>query len=218
MGKSLGVAASGSREVSQTAVEILEAGGNAFDAALGALCTAVIAEPLLASLGGGGFLVSMPASGAPLVYDFFCQTPAQRRPENEIDFYPIMADFGTALQEFHIGMGSMAVPGVVAGIFGIHHDLGRMPIGDIMAPAVELARAGIEVNSFNHYVIQILQPIVRATRDSFSLYESPGNPGELIRKGERLTNPDAACTFEALARTGPDLFYRGEWAEQLSRD
>ena len=75
----LGVAASGSPEVSQTAVEILEAGGNAFDAALGALCAAVIAEPLLASLGGGGFLLAMPGSGSPLVYDFFCQTPAQRR-------------------------------------------------------------------------------------------------------------------------------------------
>jgi gamma-glutamyltranspeptidase/glutathione hydrolase len=216
--QNLGVAASGSREVSQTAVEILEAGGNAFDAALGALCTAVIAEPLLASLGGGGFLLAMPGAGAPLGYDFFCQTPALRRPEKEIDFYPIMADFGTAVQEFHIGMGSMAVPGVVAGIFGIHRDLGRMPIGDIMAPAVELARSGVEVNSFNHYITRILQPIVEATGDSFSLYESPGHPGQLIREGERQVNPDVASTFEALARTGPDLFYRGDWAEQLARD
>jgi gamma-glutamyltranspeptidase/glutathione hydrolase len=218
LGKSLGVAASGSREVSQTAVEILEAGGNAFDAALGALCTAVIAEPLLASLGGGGFLLSMPGSGSPLVYDFFCQTPALRRPDKELDFYPIIVDFGTALQEFHIGMGSIAVPGVVAGIFEIHRDLGRMPIGDIMAPAVELARSGVVVNSFNNYIIQILQPIVGATRDSFSLYESPGNPGLLIREGERLVNPDAASTLEALARSGPDLFYRGDLAEQLVRE
>ena len=116
MTHNLGVAASGSPEVSQTAVEILEAGGNVFDAALGALCTAIIAEPLLASLGGGGFLLAMPGSGSPLVYDFFCQTPAKARPQKEIDFYPIMADFGTALQEFHIGMGSMAVPGGSAAV------------------------------------------------------------------------------------------------------
>ncbi|MEE8339875.1 MAG: gamma-glutamyltransferase [Xanthomonadales bacterium] len=218
MAQKIGVAASGSLEVSRTAVKILEAGGNAFDAALGALCTAVIAEPLLASLGGGGFLLAMPGTGSPLVYDFFCQTPAQRRPEKEIDFYPIMADFGTALQEFHIGMGSMAVPGVVAGIFEIHRDLGRMPIADIMAPAVELARSGVEVNGFHHYIMRILQPILEATRGSFSLYESPGNPGQLIREGERLVNPDAASTFEALARIGPDVFYRGDWAEQLARD
>ena len=54
MARLRGVAASGSAEVTQTAVDILEAGGNAFDAVLGALCTAAIAEPLLASLGGGG--------------------------------------------------------------------------------------------------------------------------------------------------------------------
>ena len=214
----LGVAASGSPEVSQTAVEILKEGGNAFDAALAALCASVVAEPLLASLGGGGFLLAMPGSGSPLVYDFFCQTPAVRRPENEIDFYPIMADFGTTLQEFHIGMGSMAVPGVVAGIFEIHRDLGRMPIADIMAPAMELARSGVQVNGLNHYVIRILKLILNASPESFRLYESPGKPGELIRKGERLLNPDAVSTFEALVRFGPDIFYRGDWADQLLRD
>jgi gamma-glutamyltranspeptidase/glutathione hydrolase len=218
MTHTLGVAASGSTEVSQTAAEILKAGGNAFDAVLGALCAAVIAEPLLASLGGGGFLMTMPGSGSPLVYDFFCQTPAKRRPENEIDFYPIMANFGAALQEFHIGMGSMAVPGVVAGIFEIHQDLGRMPIGEVMTPAMELARSGVPVNSLNDYVIRILQAILKATPDSFSLYESPGKPGHLIREGERLFNPDAAGTFEALAGSGPDIFYRGDWADQLVRD
>ena len=214
----LGVAASGSREVSQTAVDILEAGGNAFDAALAALCTATVAEPLLASLGGGGFLVAMPASGEPVVYDFFCQTPAQRRPEKEIDFYPIMADFGAAMQEFHIGLGSMAVPGVVGGVFEIHRDLGRMPVGEIMAPAIDLARSGVEVNAFFHYIVRILQPIVESSRESFCLYESPGSPGELIREGEKLVNPDAADTLEQLAMAGPDIFYRGDWAEQLARD
>ena len=115
-------------------------------------------------------------------------------------------------------MGAMAVPGVVAGIFEVHRDLGRMPMGDVMAPAVELARSGVEVNSSTHYVLRILQPLVEATRDSFKLYESPANPGQLIREGERLVNPDAASTFETLARTGPDIFYRGDWAEQLARD
>lgn len=218
MARILGVAASGSREVSQTAVEIMEAGGNAFDAALGALCTAAIAEPLLVSLGGGGFLLALPTRDKPVVYDFFCQTPARRRPEEELDFYPILADFGSAVQEFHIGMGSMAVPGVVAGLFEVHRDLGRMPIRDIMAPAIELARSGVEVDAFHHYIIRILQPIMKATPPSFSLYESPDHPGHLIREGEFLRNADAAEAFEALAQAGPDLLYRGDWARQLIRD
>lgn len=218
MVKGLGVAASGSAEVSQTAVEILKAGGNAFDAALGALCTASIAEPLLVSLGGGGFLLALPEGEKPRVYDFFCQTPMRRRPDEELDFYPIMANFGTAEQEFHIGMGSMAVPGVVAGIFAAHRELGRMPIGDIIRPAIDLARSGVEVDAFHHYIIRILKPIMKATAESFALYESPGEPGRLIREGELLCNPRAASSMEALVAEGPGLFYRGEWSARLAAD
>jgi gamma-glutamyltranspeptidase / glutathione hydrolase len=214
----LGVAASGSAEVSRTAVEILEAGGNAFDAVLGALCTAAIAEPLLVSFGGGGFLLALPDGEKPRVYDFFCQTPGRRRPSAEIDFYPIMADFGSAAQEFHVGLGSAAVPGVVAGIFDAHRELGRMPLAEIMAPAIALARGGVAVDDFHHYVIRILRPIMQATPDSFALYQSPDRPGRLIRAGESLRNPAAAAALEALVAEGPELFYRGEWAERLARD
>ena len=218
MGKRIGVAASGSAEVSRTAVEILEAGGNAFDAALGALCTAAIAEPLLVSLGGGGFLLALPDGQKPRVYDFFCQTPARRRDTSELDFYPIMANFGTAAQEFHIGVGSIAVPGIVAGIFEAHRELGRMPLREIMTPAIELARNGVVVDDFHHYIIRILRPIMQATPASFALYESPANPGRLIRAGELLRNPQAADSLAALIAEGEELFYRGEWAQALARD
>ena len=218
MAKGLGVAASGSAEVSQTAVEILKAGGNAFDAVLGALCTASIAEPLLVSLGGGGFLLGLPDGDKPRVYDFFCQTPGARRPDDELEFFPIMADFGTAEQEFHIGMGSIAVPGVVAGICDAHRDLGRMPIGEIITPASELARSGVVVDGFHHFILRILRPILEATKESFRLYESPNQPGELISEGELLRNPDAANTLEALISEGPGLFYQGQWARQLAAD
>ena len=218
MAKHLGVAASGSAEVSQTAVEILRAGGNAFDAVLGALCTASIAEPLLVSLGGGGFLLALPERQKPRVYDFFCQTPGHRRGDQELDFYPITADFGTATQDFHIGMGSIAVPGLTAGIFEAHRELGRMPIEEIFTPAIELARTGVRVDSFHRYILRILSPIIEATPEAFSLYESPANPGELIFEGEMLCNPEAAAALEALIVEGPDLLYRGEWAARLVED
>ena len=218
LGKCIGVAASGSAEVSRTAVEILEAGGNAFDAALAALCTASIAEPLLVSLGGGGFLLALPDGQKPRVYDFFCQTPVRRRPASELDFYPIMANFGTAAQEFHIGRGSIAVPGIIAGLFEAHRELGRMPLRDIMAPAIELARGGVRVDEFHHYIIRILRPIMQATPEAFALYESPAQPGRLIRAGEMLCNPLAADALERLVAEGPELFYRGEWAARLADD
>jgi len=218
LGKCIGVAASGSAEVSRTAVEILEAGGNAFDAVLGALCTASIAEPLLVSLGGGGFLLALPDGHKPRVYDFFCQTPQRRRPTAELDFYPIMANFGTAEQEFHIGMGSIAAPGIIAGIFGAHRELGRMPLRDIMAPAIELARSGVRVDDFHHYIIRILRPIMQATPGAFALYQSPAHPGRLIRAGEMLCNPQAADAMERMVAEGPDPFYQGEWAARMVDD
>ena len=218
MAKKIGVAASGSAEVTKTAVDILEAGGNAFDAVLGALCTASIAEPLLASMGGGGFLLALADGHKPRVYDFFCQTPRRHRPADEFDFFPIVANFGSAEQEFHVGLGSSAVPGVVAGIFEAHRDLGRMPVAEIMQPAIGLARDGVEVDYFHAYIVRILQTIIRATPEAFSLYQSPARPGELIRQGELLLNPEAADTLEALAAEGPDLFYRGELAARLAAD
>ena len=120
----------------QAAATILEAGGNAFDAAVAALLASCVAEPVLASLGGGGFLLVLPAGGEPVVYDFFAQTPRRRRPEAELDFYPILADFGSAQQEFHIGLGSVATPGTVRGLFRIHRELCRLPLAEIATPAL----------------------------------------------------------------------------------
>ena len=79
-----GVVAAGHRETALAAAVILEEGGNAFDAALAGMLAACIAEPVLCSLGGGGFLLAhapgRPGAngGGPVVYDFFVQTPKER--------------------------------------------------------------------------------------------------------------------------------------------
>lgn len=111
MKQSTGVVAAGHEVTANAAREILLAGGNAFDAALAALFASCIAEPVLASLGGGGFLMAQTAGEKPSLYDFFVQTPHGRPATDDVDFYPIVADFGTVQQEFHIGMGSIATPG-----------------------------------------------------------------------------------------------------------
>jgi len=218
LSSSPGIAATGHAETSKAAVEILRAGGNAFDAAVGALCAACVAEPLLASLGGGGFLLARTGQGKAELYDFFCQTPGRRRNLAEVDFFPIDANFGADLQEFHVGMGAIAVPGMVAGIFEVHRDLGHMPMADVVRPAIDLARAGVRVDSMQHYIVQILEAILTADRRVFSLFESPSQKGELVKEGEVQGNPALADALEHLARCGEQLFYQGEWAQQLVRD
>ncbi|OQX43440.1 MAG: Gamma-glutamyltranspeptidase, partial [Candidatus Sedimenticola endophacoides] len=115
-----GIVAAGHPVTAGAAAEVLKAGGNAFDAALAAIFASCVAEPVLASLGGGGFLMAHQYSGQTQLYDFFVQTPKRKPPLEGIDFYPILADFGTAQQEFHIGLGSIATPGVIRGLFAVH--------------------------------------------------------------------------------------------------
>jgi len=212
----LGVAASGHKETSKAARILLEEGGNAFDAVLGAMCTACVCEPMLASLGGGGYLLARTGSGESRVFDFFTETPSN--PKGDLDFYPIQADFGTATQEFHIGMGSIAVPGVVAGLFSIHEKLCRLPLKKIIEPAVWLASEGVRVNKLQKYINEILQPIIDAAPAATAFAAPMFAPGRLAEIGEYIYNPDLADTLEELARHGPHWFYRGEPAEQLVRD
>lgn len=213
-----GVIAAGHEKTTEAACLVMEAGGNAFDGAIAALCAACIAEPVLASFGGGGFLLAKTATGRPLLYDFFTQTPGQKRPEAEADLYPTVVDFGDATQEFHIGLGSIATPGVVAGMFAVHRDLCRLPVRELIAPAVGYARDGIALNHFQHHISTIVEPILRASEASFAPHASPTHPGELAAAGETLRQPDLSSSLETLAEAGADLLYDGDWGVQLARD
>ena len=217
-----GIVAAGHPETAGAAVAVLREGGNALDAALAGLCAAVVAEPILASLGGGGFLASRLQSGRlagkTLIHDFFVQTPKRRRPANEVDFRSVIADFGPAQQEFHIGMAAIATPGVVKGLFAAHRDLGRVPIRSIVEPAIDLARRGVTVNAMQAYILRVVRTIVEAGGSTRRLFASRNRPGELIREGEILQLPDFADALYVLAIEGADLFYRGEMGRMLTRD
>ncbi len=80
-----GIVAAGSVHTARAALIALEAGGNAFDAAVSAFFAACVAEPVLASPGGGGFLLAW-RGGDPVLYDFFTQTPRQPS-EGQLDFF-----------------------------------------------------------------------------------------------------------------------------------
>src|SRR6476646_3467646 len=101
------IAAAGHELTANAAAEILQDGGNAFDACVAGLFMTFVAEAVFSSPGGGGFLMARrTGSNKVALYDFFAQTPKRKRPERDIEFYPIHADFGPVQQEFHIGVGS----------------------------------------------------------------------------------------------------------------
>lgn len=216
--KPRGVIAAGHPKTAEAAADVLADGGNAFDAALAALCAACVTEPVLASLGGGGFLLARPARGPVVLYDFFTQTPVAPRPAAETDFYATQADFGPALQEFHIGLGSIATPGVVKGLFAVHRDLGSMPFSRLVAPAVSMARDGVELAPLQAFILSIVGAIFSATPASRAMFASRRREGALLQEGELHRVPDLADTFEALAKDGEALFYEGEIARKILDD
>jgi gamma-glutamyltranspeptidase/glutathione hydrolase len=214
--RSQAVIACGHEVTAAAARDALKAGGNAFDAAVAGACAACVAEPVLSSLAGGGCLLAGPAGADAVVYDFFVDTPRQRCPAEEVDLHPICADFGSVTQEFHIGLGSVATPGIAAGLFAVHRDLCRLPMRDLMAPAVRAAREGVVVNPLQAYIFQVVAPIYVATPGARAIY---GNDRDsLPRAGQLFRQPDLAATFELLARDGPGALYGGELGRRLADD
>jgi len=218
MAVTAGMVAAGHPETAAAGQAVLEAGGNAFDAALGALCASTICEPLLTSLAGGGFLLARPAGQAPEVFDFFVQTPQQKRPAKDLDFAPVLVDFGPAQQEFHVGLGAAAVPGVAAGIFAVHEALGALPLPEIMAPAIDLARRGVMQTPYQAHLTEILQPILERTPAALALVSPPDTPDMPARAGQRVVHADLADLLSLLAREGSAGFYQGEPGQRLVRD
>lgn len=209
-----GVAA-GHAATADAAFSILREGGNAFDAAIAGFLAACVAEPVLASLGGGGFMTVKPFGKETGVFDFFTETPLNRPVRGDIDFCPIDVDFGTTIQEFHIGMGAVATPGAVAGIFEVHRALGRMPMTTIVEPAAKLAKSGIVMNTFQAYLLGIVGPIYTASASARALFCRDGE-SMLLRDGD-LYHPEPFADFlEALAREGPELFYLSDVAARIA--
>jgi gamma-glutamyltranspeptidase/glutathione hydrolase len=210
-----GAVAAGHPATAEAAAWALEEGGNAFDAAMAGLCAACVAEPVLTSLGGGGFLLAHQGGGRNTLYDFFAQTPQRKRPRSGLDFYPILADFGTAQQEFHIGMGSVATPGTIKGLFLVHSELGSLPMREIVKPAVDFARNGIVLNRLQAYIFSIVAPIYLSTRGARHVYSSNRVEDSLAVEGESFQQPELADALELLATEGERLFYQGEMGAEL---
>jgi gamma-glutamyltranspeptidase/glutathione hydrolase len=214
--KSRGAVAAGHRATAEAAAFALREGGNAFDAVIAAHWCACIAEPVLTSLGGGGFLLARPDDRAACVYDFFARTPSSPRPVAEIDFHPVNADFGSALQEFHIGHGAIATPGTVRGLFTVHRELGTLPMPVLIAPAVELAREGVRVNELQAFILDVVRPIYLSTEQARIRFCSATHPDRLVGEGETLQLPELADTLLALADEGDRLFYEGDIAAAIA--
>jgi gamma-glutamyltranspeptidase/glutathione hydrolase len=213
--KTRGAIAAGHPKTAEAGLEIFRLGGNVFDAIAAAILASCVVEPTLTSLAGGGFLLAHTQDDQNILFDFFAQTPRQKKDPSTVNFYPVDISFGSVLQEFHVGLGSMAVPGTVAGVFHVHQRLGRLPFSVVAEPAIHYGRTGVEIGPFQAYSFQILRPILLATEETRRAYVPNG---ELPEPGTQFAMPELADALTYLVEEGASGFYRGAIAQQLVKD
>jgi gamma-glutamyltranspeptidase / glutathione hydrolase len=203
----LGVIAAGHPLTARAGADVLQRGGNAVDAALGAMLASMACEPLLTSLGAGGYMLITPPERPPTLLDFFVEASgrgadASRRAE----LVPISVSFGDAIQVFNIGAASVGTYGVPAGICEASRRFGQIPLSDLVPPAAALAREGVEITTRQAYLFEILGDIVIATPEAAALFAPAGR---VLGAGDIVRQPELADALELLASEGAEPFYTG---------
>jgi gamma-glutamyltranspeptidase / glutathione hydrolase len=211
-----GAVAAGHPLTAQAGADVLAAGGNAVDAAVGAALVSWVAESPLTGPGSGGFmLVHRARDRSTRVFDFFVSVPGlgmEDRGLGEMDRVDV--DFsGGSTQVFHIGAASCAVPGAAVGLEQAHRSFGRLRWRDLFGPAIDLARNGVELNNGQAYLHRILDLILRHTPESREVYE---RNGERLAVDDILIQSDLAKTLELIAEQGGKVLYEGELADRIS--
>lgn len=208
-----GAVAAGDPRTLEAGLRALRLGGNAIDAAVAAGLTSVVVEPLLTSFGGGGVAVIREPSGRVTVLDFFAAVPGlERTTTSEPGMVAVPVDYGVERQTFHIGTGSITVPGIPAGLEALHRRFGRVALAELAAPAIEHARDGFAVGSNLRMAAKLLTHLLQTDPEAAALYY-PG--GVLIPEGATLRHDGLAETLEAYARDGAALFHSGALAQRL---
>src|SRR5947209_2228204 len=196
----LGVVAAGHPQTAHAGADVLRDGGNAVDAALGAMVVSFACEPLLTGLGAGGYMLVVAPDGSQTLLDFFVEAPGRGiDPSARGQLLPIEVSFGDAIQVFNIGEASVGTYGVPAGLCEAAGRFGSIPLAELVKPAARLAREGVELNREQAYVIEILGGIVTATAESRALFAPEGR---LLRAGEQIRQPELGDALERLGGEG----------------
>jgi gamma-glutamyltranspeptidase/glutathione hydrolase len=209
----LGVIAAGHPVTVERGADVLRAGGNAVDAAIGAVLAAFACEPLLTALGAGGYMLVVPPGQPATLLDFFVEAPGRgAHGRRRAELIPISVSFGDAIQVFNIGAASVGVYGMPAGLCAAAERYGQIPLAQLVQPAADLARDGVVLNAQQAYVVEILSDIVTATPECAALFAPHGT---VLGEGDTLRQPELADALERLGSEGSAPFYTGDIADTI---
>ena len=205
--------AAGHPQAAQAGARVLREGGNAVDAAVAAMLTSFVAEPLLTGLGAGGYMLTAGFDAEPVLLDFFVAAPGQGRPATaDVQLQPVVVDFGDARQVFHVGAAAVGAWGMPAGIAEAMRRWGSVPLSELGAPAAALARTGVPLNGSQGYISGILERILISTPECATVFAPAGRA---LREGDIMRWPQLADAIELLGAEGADPFYTGDPAHAV---
>ena len=188
-------------------IEMLAAGGNAFDAAVAVSATLAVVEPYSSGLGGGGFWLLYDAdTSRSLMLDGRERAPLSAGIDLLLDEN---GEYDRALA-LDTARGS-GIPGMVAALDWLATERARFPLARLLAPAIRAAEQGFEVTE--HFLTRLEYRIdVLRESPAGAVFLVDGEPPAL---GARIVQPDLAATLRAVAESGRDGFYLGPVAEAL---
>ena len=191
----------------QAGIEILQQGGNAFDAAIAVTAVLAVVEPYASGLGGGGFwLLHLAESDHNVMIDGREVAPLAATRDMYIDAY------GEVTNQSVNGPLAAGIPGTPAAIVHIANNYGQLPLQTSLSAAIKLARNGFSVSKFYNSRASAVIERLKSFPQTAELFLQRG---EVPKVGYILKQPDLAKVLEKISEYGADGFYRGKIAEQL---
>ena len=192
----------------QAGMDILESGGNAFDAAVAVSAALAVVEPYGSGIGGGGFwLLHREHDGFEVMVDGREKAPLAAHRNMYLD------DDDNVVPGLSVnGALAAGIPGVPAALVHIARRYGRLPLQHNLAPAIRLAREGFEVDEIYRKMAQFRLAALQDDMEAANIFL---HRDEVPAIGHRIVQQDLADTLIAIARFGDAGFYQGALARRL---
>lgn len=202
-----GMAATSHPQATQTAIEILKAGGNAMDAAIAAVALQGVVEPQMTGIGGDCFVIFSPKAGKPVALNGSGRTPAKT------DLGKLVASGAKEISPS--STDAVTVPGAIDAWCRLNAAHGSMTLEEILKPAIDAAENGFRITP--RVALDWIK--FRARLESNAAATAQFLPGGATPQiGDKRDQPALAKTLRSIARHGRKAFYEGEVAEELASE
>ena len=192
-------------EASRIGSEVMQKGGNVFDAMVATELALAVAYPYAGNLGGGGFMVYRKSNGEIGGIDYREKAPLSAHKDMYLD------SLGNVIPGMStLGATAVGVPGTVAGVFAVHEKFGSLPMEELIKPVIALAKNGVVVTEKQaKRIARYREQFMEVNGDSTKFAQE-------FQPGDTIKYPELAKTLTIIMENGKEGFYKGEVAEKLA--